>query len=616
MKIAFVTCTEENHRTQMPLGIAYLSAIVKKNHEAVDTRWIVGKEPCRLIEAILGFSPDIVAFSATSLEFGALKAVSDAVRSARPGLPIFWGGYHLTMVPEDLPASATAAVLGEGETAFGELVELCAVNRLLDVACLSTLKGIAYRSNGGVVTTGRREQVRNLDDLPMPDWTLFKEAGCVPSLISSRGCLFNCSFCSSTAFWGHGLRRHSAERVVAEMVRLYELYPGASMLNFYDDTFTDDVHRLERIASIIDEKGHMLPQIWGHGRAALINQRMLRVLKRLKVLGLSFGFESGSNRVLKRIKSGLATMGVNFRAGLACYEYGIEAHTHIIIGNPGETIEDATQSLNLIYMTPLGYVALNTALPLPGTKFMEAAEERGIRLKADDYAQIDVKRIKPYLIDRMTAEEFWRMRGRLEDSTAGQELVCGKKRYHLLVGIPWAGSIQEMTSALTAIYSVDYSVGLHVVLFGVPGEYENAIYRQFPVVIPEVGSEPEAATGWLSQNAREGIPWIFLESGSPFSQVLHKQLCQGLNIGFRFMEDWAAWRIGLEKNNDRFLRRDLPGAGRCPLGCPMCYVKDLASAPAAEPDPSDLKKISPVIVSQVLHTSGRARKQSEGLCSI
>jgi radical SAM superfamily enzyme YgiQ (UPF0313 family) len=559
MKIAFVTYTQDYEKSEMPLGIAYLSAIAKRHYNGVETRWIFGHDCDTLIKAIEGYSPDIVGFSATSLEFCALRTISDAIRSVRPELPILWGGYHITMLPQDLPASATAAVLGEGEMAFVDLLALCGNGEGIEPRHLSKIKGVAYRDDGHLVTSDRRALVENLDDLPMPDWSLFQDSGCVPSLMSARGCLFKCSFCSSTAFWGNGLRRHSPERVVAEMARLSDLNPNASLLHFYDDTFTDDVHRLERIASIIDEKKYVFPPLWGHGRAALINQRMLRVLKKLKVRGLSFGFESGSNRVLKLIKSGLATMGINFRAALACYEKAIEPQAHIIVGNPGETVSDAIQSLNLIYMTPLGFVAVNTAMPLPGTKFMDAAADRGMRFNGDDYAKVAVEYMDPRLIDNMTLSEFRQMRKKMEEVSAGQALLSGKGRHHLLVGVPWSHGREDMISKLTELYSVDCSVGLHVAVFGVPDLYAKAIYRRFPVIVPRAGRDADDAMRFLETNAIDGIPWAWLEDDVFEEGLSHDKVRQRLHGTPAYVDSWVEWRRNLEGLNRYMLRPEIEG---------------------------------------------------------
>lgn len=551
MKIAFVSCTQEFEASDMPLGIAYLSAVVKKHFPGTETIWLTGNVEQKIFEKICEYCPDIICFSSTSMEFGLLSVLSDRVKTEFPSTPIFFGGYHISMVPEDLPLSASAGVIGEGELTFIELLNAITEEGGITRKRLLGIDGVVFYDGEKLTRTLPRKVISNIDDLPMPDWSLFTGTYTQPALISSRGCYFRCAFCSSHVFWGHGFRMHSPERIVEEMLELTKCFTSASLLHFYDDTFTGSVKVLEEIADIINERKLNLPQIWGHGRASLINPRMLKVLKRLNVRGLSFGFESGSNRLLKSIKSGAATLGINARAAFMCYAAGVDPHAHIIIGCPGETPKDVYQSLNLIYMTPLGHVSVNTAMPLPGTEFMKFVDKK-IQFKMD-YNAIMREHMLPRLADSMTLNEFQELKTLLLEKTKTIDLLLGHKRKHVLIGVPWRGDLQTTESCLTELYSVDYSAGLHVVVFGVPKEHMNDLWAKFPIIIPNISSNESQALKWLKKNCINGIPRIWIPEDLVKSEgIAPDQFWARVEGESNFVSDWVPWRLELEKNNDTF----------------------------------------------------------------
>ncbi len=564
MRIAFVSRLEAHDRLRAPLGVAYVSAAVRQRFPDVCTAWIGGDDADHLFRRVLAVEPDIVGFSSLSLDYGFLRALGERLRAARPGIVEIWGGYHVTMTPEDVPVGAIG-VIGEGEFTFTELVATLrrygpSPDRLSDIP------GLVFYDGDRPIRTPPRPAVADLDELPMPDWDIFPPES-RPAIISSRGCLFKCGFCSSTNFWGPGLRRHSPARVANELTRLRHRADGAAFILFYDDTFAEQIGWLEALAELVEASGVDLPPLWGHARAALITARMLTVLRRLNVVGLTFGFESGSNRVLRRLKSGAATMGLNFRAALRCRQWGIDPHAHMIVGSPGETVTDVARSLNLIYMTPLGNISVNTALPLPGTEFMRHYEATKGKPSTADFGRMRAEAFVPWIASGMTEGDFVRSKVRMLEQRREASRLLGLQRFHVLIGVAWQGQVAETEAMLAALYANDTGMALHVVVFGVPRTMAKALYRAFPVVVPpESERDPPA---WLQQRIIPGIAWAWLPdlgAATPLPDLLQVRL-----VGFQtYVGDWMTWRLRLEAVNDAFVGwggrdgtdRDISGTNR------------------------------------------------------
>jgi anaerobic magnesium-protoporphyrin IX monomethyl ester cyclase len=266
--------------------------------------------------------------------------------------------------------------VGEGETTALELVEAVGGRR-----SLSTVKGIVYQnrnSNGhSVVRTQPREFVQDLDVLPFPardhiDNEAYKKhyrerfGYTTTSIITSRGCPFQCDFCSRAVF-GHEFRTRSAVNVVDEMESVKAL--GYERVWFSDDCFTLDKKRLFGICNEIVRRGLGLE--WEClSRVDTIDQDTALIMKKAGCVRVFFGLESGNDTVL-RLMNKQASAQEARNAVLTTKAAGIQVGAFFIVGYPGETNQTILDTLRFASSLPLDYLSFSMPYPIPGTPLYE-----------------------------------------------------------------------------------------------------------------------------------------------------------------------------------------------------------------------------------------------------
>jgi len=286
------------------------------------------------------------------------------------------GGPLPTLRPEDFLNDFDVVCVGEGETTALELVEALKGRR-----SLSTVKGIVYQnrnSNGhSVVRTQPREFVQDLDALPFPardhiDNEAYKKhyrerfGYTTTSIITSRGCPFQCDFCSRAVF-GHEFRTRSAVNVVDEMESVKAL--GYERVWFSDDCFTLDKKRLFGICNEIVRRGLGLE--WEClSRVDTIDQDTALIMKKAGCVRVFFGLESGNDTVL-RLMNKQASAQEARNAVLTTKAAGIQVGAFFIVGYPGETNQTILDTLRFASSLPLDYLSFSMPYPIPGTPLYE-----------------------------------------------------------------------------------------------------------------------------------------------------------------------------------------------------------------------------------------------------
>ncbi len=207
-----------------------------------------------LLSRLNDFDPHVVGVTAYSAEAESTKEICRHVRQARPDIPIVQGGYHAAMAPEDAmdEPAVDFVVLGEAETILAPLLKALQVG-----SGFEDVPGIAYRSGGELVFTESPLPIMDLDTLPFPDWSLvagyqheyyLNVMGVVATVESTRGCPFDCSFCSVWVFNNRGYRKKSPARVLQELDQLPQ---GVEVAAFVDDEFWVDAPRSLELAELL-----------------------------------------------------------------------------------------------------------------------------------------------------------------------------------------------------------------------------------------------------------------------------------------------------------------------------------------------------------------------------
>jgi magnesium-protoporphyrin IX monomethyl ester (oxidative) cyclase len=396
----------------IPLGLMYLAAVLDKAGYVVELLdafitdfkpqkngdiVTVGMPFSQIEEEIRSRKPDVVGISGpfTSQVGNALK-VSELAKKVNPNILTVVGGPHVSTVPEKFLEEAKTvdvAVIGEGEYTLLEVVEYFEGKKLL-----SDILGIAYRQNGRVILNGRRPFLENLDELPYPayhlvdmEYYLTNKIGYrsfqkrAISMVTSRGCPFNCCFCSIHLHMGKKFRAHSAEYVLNHVKYVVDTYNVKNVF-FEDDNLTFDLKRFEAICNgLIDGKIKIGWDTPNGVRADHLNMPLLEKMKLSGVISVFVGVESGDQEILNRVicKSLDLSRVVEFAKNAK--QIGLKTGAFYIIGFPGEKKENMQRTVDFALMLKRKYdvgMHLFTATPSFGTRLYEQCVENNY-LEAD-----------------------------------------------------------------------------------------------------------------------------------------------------------------------------------------------------------------------------------------
>lgn len=368
------------------LGIAYIASSLLKGGHNVDILDLQienysFKEVVRMVKE--GRYDAVGLTSTTDNRFNTIDLIK-VIRSNFKGL-LFVGGPHFSMTAADALAQVKeidAVVRGEGEISAPELIAAYAKGEPFD-----NVKGISFRQdNGAIRENGSSKFYENIDLLPPPAWGRFNlnkythRSQEDPSLkfigiMSSRGCPNNCSFCANTT---SGIRFRTPKLFVDEIEHLYDAY-GYRRFVFLDPTFTlSRRHCIDVCSQIIIRK---LDIRWIAGsRVNTVDRRMLSMMKEAGCFYLTYGVESGSERVLKRIKKNINLPQVMDAVDVTL-ECGLGASMYFMVSLPDETLEDIGKTMDLIDRVSqdkrIEATYAFTAI-YPGTELEEVAVSRNL----------------------------------------------------------------------------------------------------------------------------------------------------------------------------------------------------------------------------------------------
>lgn len=374
-----------------PLGLMILSACAKAAGHQVQ---ILDPNPddSSFIEAMSAFAPDLVGYSVLTTQISRTRTIHTLVKAAFPKIISLAGGIHPTALPQwtltrlDLDY----VVIGEGEITFPELLDALSQGRdPLEVP------GIAGFRDGNPVLSPRRQLIEDLDTIPLPDrqsldfQRYLRPPGNIrgkylrraTSIITSRGCPFNCIFCSSHDLFGRKVRRRTVPHVMQEIHYLIDHY-DIDGLWFLDDTLLESPEWLAELCVEMKKTG--LP--WGcqaHVRRA--DESVFRIMKDAGCLQLEFGVESGSPRILRRLRKGSTPDDVR-RAFAICRRIGIRALANFMIGVPDETEADAEMSYRLAREIRPDHVVVTFTTPLPGSDLFTESIDKGWLPEIPDFS--------------------------------------------------------------------------------------------------------------------------------------------------------------------------------------------------------------------------------------
>lgn len=346
-----------------PLGLLYLSSYInyyaKKNFrsEIID----IGKENINLneiISIIKKKEPFIIGISSMTPQLQGAIELAQNIKNVFPKSIIFLGGPHISADPTFIKRHSKLfdyAITGESELTF--------------------LNSIVNLSKNKKIPKIQKSQVpADLDKLPIPDKKLIKRHlyNQSESMLFSRGCPFNCYYCSRPSI-SKITRYRSVNNLIKEIKYCHSYCNGK--INFQDDTFTLNQDKvIDFCKKIIKEK---IKIYWEcNTRIDLVNPKLLKKMSQAGCKQINFGIESGNERVRQEIiHKGSFTNETIYQVFQWCQKYKIKIACYFMIGHPTETKNEIDDTKKMILKSPINVLGLSIPIPFPGSPLYDIAKK-------------------------------------------------------------------------------------------------------------------------------------------------------------------------------------------------------------------------------------------------
>ncbi len=429
----------------MPLGLLAVGSALdsqKFDVHIFDERLDVKSSSKLLAEAGTAVCVGMSVFSGPPI--GSALRLSRELKRRFPHLPIVWGGWHPSILPEQCVSSGVvdAVVIGQGEGAFAELL-----NVIDDPSQWRQIPGLCIQQEGWPLRTAPRA-LSKMDTFPAVRYELldveayFQRKGRRQlDYSSSRGCPYKCTFCADPMVYRSKWTGMPETRVVAEIRKLHQQY-RVDEIFFLDDDLFASLKRIQALSEAFIEA--KLPITWkGTARADELCRLPESFFERLRLAGclrINVGAESGSQKILDRIKKEYRVDEILTAADRAA-RAGIGIAYSFITGFPGETAEDFQATLDVLKAIRQRSAELETSIyfysPYPGTELVQELQSRGLKLpeRLEDWEGFNIEgawlpRSRPGFIRRVRNLNFYLRHGySVKSSSSARRLLQGVSRF-------------------------------------------------------------------------------------------------------------------------------------------------------------------------------------------
>ena len=422
MNVLLVSPFQDIEPYIMPnLGLGYLCSALKNAGHYVEYL-----DCCKVNMSIKGWAAkietntyDVIGIQLISYNYQNVRKMLQTVKQCSPEPITIVGGAHAKAVPERLLKNTPEidyVIYGEGEIA---LVQLLAELENSNTPRLHGISNLVWRDDNQVVKN-KKEYIEKLDDLAFPAWEymdprtyskiphglLCKQLPIAP-ISTSRGCCYNCAFCSA-CFDGNKIRRRSPANVLAEIELLVNNY-GVKEFHFEDDNFTfNKTFASEVCQGIIDRKLQIVWACPNGVRLDTLDIELLQLMEKSGCYSFALGIESGSEKVLKLMKKSVTVQTYHEKIRLIKNNTNIKITGFFIFGFPGETEADLEITKQFIMQEPLDRISVGPFIPFPGTPIFNKLLTENKIAHDYDWSLLSVYNNDIYVSSKRSKQELFR----------------------------------------------------------------------------------------------------------------------------------------------------------------------------------------------------------------
>ena len=375
-----------------PLGIAYMAGVLQENNIDVEILDASAEDmDFKDVEKeLLKRKPDLVALTALTPTIGRALETAQVVKETLPDSIVVMGGYHPTFNFIETLEDENVDIVIRGE---GEYIMLNLVQALENQSSLHDVKGIVFEDKNSkeIVVNPEAPLIQDLDELPFPalnllpmkKYRLLDMDAHMTTMITTRGCPMQCSFCSSAAMHGKKIRERSVENIVDEIEYLKTNY-DIDTIAFMDDTFTLKKRKVMAICDEILKRN--IEIMWGcTSRVDTLDEKLLKKMKEAGCITIFIGVESADQQQLDNMCKNTTIAKIENAFKIA-HKLKIRTIASVALGMPGDTKEIMNKTVKFVHKLKPNYAIYSLATPYPGTRFYKEAFEKNL-IKIKDWSK-------------------------------------------------------------------------------------------------------------------------------------------------------------------------------------------------------------------------------------
>ena len=375
-----------------PLGIAYMAGVLQENNIDVEILDASAEDmDFKDVEKeLLKRKPDLVALTALTPTIGRALETAQVVKETLPDSIVVMGGYHPTFNFIETLEDENVDIVIRGE---GEYIMLNLVQALKNQSSLHDVKGIVFEDKNSkeIVVNPEAPLIQDLDELPFPalnllpmkKYRLLDMDTHMTTMITTRGCPMQCSFCSSAAMHGKKIRERSVENIVDEIEYLKTNY-DIDTIAFMDDTFTLKKRKVMAICDEILKRN--IEIMWGcTSRVDTLDEKLLKKMKEAGCITIFIGVESADQQQLDNMCKNTTIAKIENAFKIA-RKLKIRTIASVALGMPGDTKEIMNKTVKFVHKLKPNYAIYSLATPYPGTRFYKEAFEKNL-IKIKDWSK-------------------------------------------------------------------------------------------------------------------------------------------------------------------------------------------------------------------------------------